>query len=249
MSCWPRSAALFSLLGSLTWSAAARGQSSTCQAQLLEAQERQYAGKMLLARPLAIACAEATACDLQTRQSCGQLLATLRRQIPSLVFSVRDHQGHETDQVSLYVDGELRTQALPATPFELDPGAHALRAELRDGSSKTLRIVLAPGEQLRQIRLTWQVPLPAKKPPPASGTPRWLTLSLGTLALASAGSFVYFANDGQSRVNDLQSQCAPACREEPVRNMRRAFLLADVSWIVGALAAGGATWSYFSEAR
>jgi hypothetical protein len=227
----------------------ARAQSSTCDGQLREAQELQYAGKLLLARPLAVACAEAEACHDQTHQSCRQLLATLRRQIPSLVFSVRDEGGHETDQVSLYVDGELRTQALPSTPFELDPGAHELRAELRSGRSQQLRVVLAPGEQLRRIDLSFEVKTTKQPAIARTGTPRWLTISLGSLALVSAGSFTYFALDGRSRSSDLQTNCAPACAEGPVKDMRRAFLVADISWIVGALAAGGATWSFVSEAR
>jgi hypothetical protein len=221
---------------------------STCSGQLREAQELQYGGKLLLARPLAVACAEAEDCDAQTLQACRQLLGALRRQIPSLVFSIRDELGHETDQVSLYVDGELRTQALPSTPFELDPGAHELRAELRGGRSQGLRVVLAPGEQLRRIDLSFE-PKTSKKPIAApTGTPRWLTISLGSLALVSAGSFAYFAIDGQAREKDLERHCAPACAEGPVRDMRRAFLVADISWIVGVLAAGGATWSFVSEA-
>jgi len=227
----------------------ARAQSSTCDGQLREAQELQYAGKLLLARPLAVACGAATLCDDQTRQSCRQLLSALRRQIPSVVFSVRDEAGHETDQVSLYVDGELRTQALPSTPFELDPGAHELRAELQSGRSQQLRVVLAPGEQLRRIDLSFEVKTPKQPTAARSGTPRWLTISLGSLALVSAGSFTYFAIDGRSRSNDLQGGCAPACAAGPVNDMRRAFLIADISWIVGVLAAGGATWSFVSEAR
>ena len=228
----------------------ARAQSSTCDGQLREAQELQYAGKLLLARPLTVACGEATTCDDQTRQSCRQLLLTLRRQIPSVVFSVRDEGGHETDEVSLYVDGELRMQALPSTPFELDPGAHELRVELRSGKSQKLRVVLAPGEQLRRIDLSFELATPTKKPVAArTGTPRWLTISLGSLALVSAGSFTYFAIDGQSRSKDLQGGCAPACSAGEVNDMRRAFLIADISWIVGVLAAGGATWSFVSESR
>ena len=244
----PRRAWLYlALLGLLLTTSVARAQSSTCDGQLREAQELQYAGKLLLARPLAVACADAEACHGQTRQSCRQLLGVLRRQIPSLVFSIVDERGHETDQVSLYVDGELRTQALPSTPFELDPGAHELRAELRSGRSQELRVVLAPGQQLRRIDLSFEVKAAKPAPIARTGTPRWLTISLGSLALVGAGSFTYFAVDGQSRSSDLQNHCAPACAEGPVKDMRRAFLIADISWIVGALAAGGATWSFVSE--
>jgi hypothetical protein len=251
MSSGPRRAcSIVALLGWLFATSSAHAQSgSTCDGQLREAQELQYAGKLLLARPLAVACAEATTCDDQSRQTCRQLLAALRRQIPSLVFSIRDEAGYETDQVSLYVDGELRTQALPPTPFELDAGAHTLRAELRSGRSQTLRVVLVAGEQLRRIDLSFERKAARKPAMAATGTPRWLTVSLGSLALVSAGSFAYFAVDGHSRANDLQKQCAPACTEGPVRDMRRAFLVADISWIVGALAAGGATWSFMSEAH
>jgi hypothetical protein len=242
---WPLSALLCLLLAT----SGARAQSSTCSGQLREAQELQYAGKLLLARPLAVACGEAATCDGQTRRSCRQLLSALHRQIPSVVFSVRDEGGHETDEVSLYVDGELRTEALPSTPFELDPGAHELRLELASGKSQRLRVVLAPGEQLRRIDLSFEPPKPTKKAVATrSGTPRWLTISLGSLALVSAGSFTYFALDGRSRANDLQASCAPACAPGPVKDMRRAFLVADISWIVGVLTAGGATWSFVSEA-
>ena len=226
----------------------ARAEGNACDARLHEAQQLQYAGKLLLARPLALACAQAADCEAHSQRECKQLLASLRRQIPSLVFSIRDESGHETDQVSLYIDDELRTQALPTTPLELDPGAHELRAELRGGRSQSVRIVLAPGEQLRRINLAFGTRPAQKSRPPASAAPRWLTLSLGSLALVSAGSFAYFALDGQAQASDLKVRCAPACAEEPVRDMRRAFLVADVSWIVGVLAAGGATWSFLAEA-
>ncbi len=243
----PRRAWLFALLMGLALSPArARAQGRACQAQLREAQDLQYAGKLLLARPLALACAEAPSCDARTHDACGQLLASLRRQIPSRVFSIIDERGFETDEVSLYIDAELRTPAVPSTPFELDPGAHELRAELRDGSSRSLRVVLAPGEQLRRVQLSFAPEPNAKRP--SSGTPRWLTISLGSLALVSAGSFGYFALDGRARAHELESGCAPACEPGPVTSMRRAYLVADISWIVGALAAGGATWSFFSEA-
>lgn len=217
-----------------------------CSEQLREARELKYAGQLLLARPLAVACAESLSCEPETQHGCRQLLATLSDQIPSLVFSIRDERGLETDQVSLYVDGELRVQSLPNTPLELDPGTHELRAELRGGNSRSLRVVLAPGEQLRRISLSFEPPKPPAKRA-VSGTPRWLTLSLGTLALASAGSFAYFASDGRARVHELETGCAPRCEPGPVSDMRRAMLVADVSWIVGVLAAGGATWSLLSE--
>jgi hypothetical protein len=237
---------LCSLLGCLV-PAPARAQAS-CEAQLHEAQELQYAGKLLLSRPLALACSGNASCEPQAQQACLQLLAALRRQIPSLVFSVRDERGNETDQVALFIDGELRSPALPTTPFELDPGSHELRLELPSGKSRALGVVLAPGEQLRRIELGFEPPgPPAKAPERRGGTPRWLTLSLGGLALASAGSFAYFASDGQRRSNDLQKGCAPACEPGPVSDMRRAFVVADISWIIAALAAGGATWSYLSE--
>ena len=235
------------LWGWFATTGAAHAQPRKCDAQLREAQELKYAGKLLLARPLAVACAETLDCEAQTHLACRQLLGSLERQIPSLVFSVRDQHGHETDQVSLYVDGELRMQTLPTTPFELDPGTHELRAELRGGHSRTLRVVLTPGEQLRRIQLSFEAP-PAVRPA-ASGTPRWLTLSLGGLALVSVGSFAYFGVDGRARAHELETGCAPRCEPGPVADMRRAMLVADVSWIVGALAAGGATWSFFSEDR
>jgi hypothetical protein len=194
-----------------------------------------------------VACAGGPTCDEQTSLACKQLLATLRNQIPSLVFAIQDARGHDTDQVSLFVDDELRMQALLTMPLELDPGAHVVRAELRDGQSQSLRVVLAPGEQLRRVNISFESKRPPK--PAASGTPRWLTISLGSLALASAGSFTYFALDGKSRADQLQRVCAPRCNPEPIADMRRAYLVADISWIVGALAAGGATWSFFAEAR
>lgn len=217
-----------------------------CHGQLREARELKYAGKLLLARPLAVACAESPGCEPATQHGCRQLVASLSDQIPSLVFSIRDEHGFETDQVSLYIDGELRVQSLPNTPIELDPGTHELRAELRSGASRSLRVVLATGEQLRRVSLTFEAPK-APVMARAAGSPRWLTLSLGTLALASAGSFAYFASDGRARVRELEAGCAPRCEPGPVSDMRRAMLVADVSWIVGVLAAGGATWSLLAE--
>ncbi len=257
----PRGACVSALaIGLLSWPADARAEGS-CESQLREAQELKYAGRLLSARPLALACAGSDACEAQNRQECRQLLTELRAQIPSLVFNILDEAGDETNDVALYIDGRLQTERLPNTPLEIDPGPHELRVERPNGSSQTVRLVLAPGQQLRRIGLSWAVvsgsPPPPRRAPPAPGTaraqssgaPRWLTLSLGSLALASAGSFAYFAGEGRARERALQSDCAPGCEAGPVRDMRRLYLAADLSWVVSLLAGGAATWSYFSEAR
>jgi hypothetical protein len=106
------------------------------------------------------------------------------------------------------------------------------------------------GEKNRVLRVTFEADAPTpspRAPPPAPAPPSpdrpipVVAYVLGGVSVAALGSFAYFAIKGKIEQTDLESRCAPRCRQDEADSMRTKYLVADVSLGVAVLSLGVAT--------
>ena len=67
---------------------------------------------------------------------------------------------------------------------------------------------------------------------------------LGGVGLLAIGSFAYFGALGKGKEGDLKERCAPACDQSEADSVKRLYLIADVSLVVGAAALGAGVYLY-----
>jgi hypothetical protein len=85
---------------------------------------------------------------------------------------------------------------------------------------------------------------PAPEPETPSAPSPWLhepvgVYVLGGVGLVSLASFAYFGLSGLSQRGDLEN-CKPNCGLDDVQSAHNKLVVADISWIAGAAALGGA---------
>jgi hypothetical protein len=69
-------------------------------------------------------------------------------------------------------------------------------------------------------------------------------------AVVALGSFTFFALSGKSEEKSLASSCGPNCSDDQLRPVKRDYLIADVSLVIGIVAAAAAVvlaWPALSD--
>ncbi|MBL9028201.1 MAG: hypothetical protein JNL21_38770 [Myxococcales bacterium] len=218
---------------------------AACVASHVQAQELRQRGALLSATRALEACS-VEACPALVRKDCVAWAESWQDAIPTVVVEVHDAKGDEVSDVRLYVDGTLVASSLDGRAIRLDPGAHELRAILPDATEQKTKLLLREGEQRRRVVLG---------SPPASETPlgapprRYEPAIWGPLAaVAGVGTVLFAAMGGVGKAKESElDACAPRCVAEDVDEMRRYYLVADIS--LGVAAAGAAaTALYFAIA-
>jgi hypothetical protein len=174
-----------------------------------------------------------------------------------LVVQARDSAGRDRTDVRVMVDGEQVVDHLDGRPFAVDPGAHVVRCVSVDGGVEEQSIVIGESEKDRRLTVQLVAPItsetraqplsPSAEPVPA-GRPTWAYVLTG-VGIVGLASFGYFAATGYHQEKGLASTCAPTCPISDVDEVRRRYIIADVSLVAGgvALAAGG--WLFLSASR
>jgi hypothetical protein len=256
MRFWP--CALFALL-SLVAAGEARAQPSarSCieaysNAQVLRSKKQLVAARASLDTCLAVSCPD------PVRADCASLLDTVKREIPTVVFSARDEQGADLVDTKVSVDGALVSDKLDGSAVALDPGVRVVRFQLPDGSTVERKVLLREGEHLREVAVVMKPKpaAPAPKPtapvtPPArprqtaSTGPGPLPWVFAGVGVAGLGVFTAFALAGHSKENELD-RCAPECDRASHQGaydaMKRDYLIGDVALGVGVVSLGIGTW-------
>jgi hypothetical protein len=183
----------------------------------------------------------ADSCPAFVRQDCAKWLGEVEASTPTIVVLARRADGTAIEGARATLDGGPFADALDGRAVAVDPGPHDLRCEA-EGAAVQTRIVVAEGAKNQQFLVSFgaaPVPAPVEKPPPrpARGGIPTATWVLGGVAVAGAISFTAFAVAGRQ----VQS-CAPTCTRGQVDDLRRDYLIADVSWITGLVAAGAALY-------
>jgi hypothetical protein len=214
----------------------------TCLDSFEQAQRARKDGQFTDAKRKFRVCADA-ACPAMVRKDCTDALAGLGSKIPSIRVTVHAADGSEVESFDLLVDGESRPHG--SEPVELDPGEHAVKVELDDGSEREQRVTLRPGDQSVPVVIDFRSAAGKTKAPSPSGRSTPIAAyAFGGVALVAAGSFVTFALVGRG-----VESCKGHCSEHEISSIHRDFLIADVSLAIALVSAGAAGYFFFSAPK
>ncbi len=147
--------------------------------ECVQANDRQQAlraqNKLRAARDAARTCA-APSCG-RLASECAQASYEIEKLIPTIVFEVKDGDGHDLVAVTVSVDGQKIADKLDGTALEVDVGAHDF-SFVANGQTVTQNFVIREGDKVRHERITIGRPStttttnpPPVDPPPVSTTP------------------------------------------------------------------------------
>jgi hypothetical protein len=222
--------------------------------------------KLRAAHAQLLTCA-ADSCPAFVRQDCSKWLAEVETSTPTVVVLAKHADGSAIDGAKATLDGAPLGDSLDGRAVPVDPGPHDLRCEA-NGTVVQKHIVVAEGQKNQPFYVMMDpapaaapapaptaaatpaaapapaptpAAAPAEQPAPSSGstwhglpTATWI---LGGVAAVGVVSFAVFGIMGRN----VQS-CAPNCTQSQVDDLRRDYLIADVSWITGLVAAGAALY-------
>lgn len=197
-------------------------------------------GELKAAAQSFAACAEA-ACPAALRKDCGPWQKQVEASMPSIVVRVKG-----ADQPTVRVDNEPATAG---SAVQLDPGTHVVRAEADGFEPAEQTVKVRAGEHDVAVELVL-----VRKPPPAPPAPvapparpiGGSTIAFAALGVVSLGAFGYFGYRGNGGKSDLEA-CRPACDPARVDDVRRDYLIANVSAGVGVLFLGIATYTFLTR--
>jgi hypothetical protein len=219
-----------------------------------QAQDDKLNGKLLKAQSALRECS-ATACPPLISRDCVSWLADVEQQLPSVIFrAAKDGQ----DVVALKVseDALPLTETLTGTPLELDPGPHHFVAELPGFPPQSATYVLQAGDKSRVVRFDFVTPPPPAPPPPSAPAPPppelWrpvprVTYVLGGVTLAAAVTGGVLGGLALGKRAEVESDCAPLCSSNDVREVRHLALASDISFAIALLGAGATLYSYVTR--
>jgi hypothetical protein len=236
------------LAGARTASAAdAESDKAQCLSAYEAGQRARKAGQLQMAKASFGFCGS-NACPRVMHADCGRWLAEVEAELPTVVFRVAGG-GVELDGARIAIDGGLEHE-LDGRAVELDPGEHSI-AFTHEGYQPLERSFrFSVGDKLVQRRVEL-VPLPSPSPSSSPGdtatnaassalapepapsstlVPAWLGVGVGTLGVAG---LVYFGATARKDESAL-AVCSPSCSKARVAEVRREYLLANVSLGVGA---------------
>lgn len=259
----PLAFALLALASALATGRTALAAEESDKAQCLSAyesgQRARKAGQLQAAKASFGFCGS-NACPGVMHADCGRWLAEVEVEIPTAVFRVAGG-GVELDGASIAIDGGA-PRALDGRAIELDPGEHSIVFTRPGYQALERSFGFSVGDKLVQRRvelLPLASPSPGPSDPAAPATssarlavpeptsssslvPAWLGAGVGTLGVAG---LVYFGTSARKDESALDA-CAPSCSKARVAEVRREYLLANVSLGVGAAGfLGAAAWLLF----
>ncbi len=247
------------LLACLIAGTAHAGDAASCAAASLRGQTDHDHGRYLSARSAFVECAN-SACPALIQKDCGEWLAQLEPQIPSVVLAMRDSAGRDVATTRVLLDGAPLVDKLDGRPVAVDPGEHVFRFELTDGQSVDQHAIIRASETARPITAVLArklvvmpvVVMPVIVKPPAAraatvvhadgrDSKRALAAVFGVTGVALVGLFVGFGLSGEADIQQLRTTCAPYCAQAQLDAVQVKLVAADVSLLLGIASAAVAT--------
>ena len=189
-----------------------------------------------------VACARAE-CPTVVRKECGEQLALVEKDAPTVALEARDEAGMDTTTVKVTMDGTVIAERLTGAAIDVEPGEHLFRFEREDGKAIEQKVLVVEGEKNRKVVADFATLVP-KPPPggePAPATPHEpkkipvLAYVLGGVGVVGLGGFALFAVTGKGAEKDLASSCNPNCSNDQLSPVKRDYLFADISLVVGVV--------------
>jgi hypothetical protein len=210
--------------------------------------------KLRGARKELLTCVSAS-CPAVVRDECNKRLSQVTGELPSVVFEVKDGNGHELSAVRITMDGEVVADHLDGSAIDLDPGEHGFTFETSGQPPFTERIVVHEGDKNRLEVAVISSPSPSSlhlppppTPPPANGdqakpggsgmwTVGLVAGGVGIAGLVVGGVFGGLAFRSWGLVNgDCPSHMACSSQAFDNRNHAVAFsTVSDVGFIAGGV--------------
>src|SRR5688572_15510915 len=114
------------------------------------AQQERMKGAYRAARDAARQCSDVQ-CPAAVINECVKLFEAVQAEIPTVIFTARDHDGKELLDVRVDVDGQRVAERLEGRPLELDPGPHQFRFEAPPHPPVEITQTIRVGDQRRLI--------------------------------------------------------------------------------------------------
>ena len=204
-----------------------------------------------------VACARAE-CPTVVRKECGEQLALVEQDAPTVALEARDEAGMDTTTVKVTMDAAVIADHLTGAAIDVEPGEHLFRFERADGKAIEQKVLVVEGEKNRKVVADFATLVP--KPPPggevvpvAPHEPKKipvLAYVLGGVGVVGLGGFAFFALTGKSAEKGLASSCNPNCSNDQLSPVKRDYLFADISLgigIVGVVTAAILAWPALTD--
>ena len=206
--------------------------------------------RLLEARAQLRLCA-ASSCDETVRVLCDERLTEVTARLPTILFDVKDDDGHDLDEVTLSVDGAPYAEGARGAEITLDPGPHVFVFALGSDRLVERRFILVEREKGRRehVVLERRAASTASAMPPArdalpvlpasrtsaQATAGWITLGAAAVGL---GIGTAFGISAIVKNDDASCNASNVCEDPRSRHdARSAASISTVSFIVGGLLA------------
>jgi hypothetical protein len=227
MKTWPLLACLATVAATKTASAQDK---AACLDAADQGQKLRGAHQLIAARDKFRVCA-AAGCPGVVQSDCAEWLDGVEKDVPTIVFEVRDGTGQELTAVRVTLDGKPLVDSLDGTALPVDPGAHTFGFEVAGQPPVTQQFVLHEGQRGRTERVLIGGAAPAAAavvgptsatgatpgaPPVHSETPaggsspakRAIAYVTGGVGVALLGLATYYQATALSRDHDSENAAA-----------------------------------------
>jgi hypothetical protein len=246
--------ALATALG-MAWAPPAAADAKTCIRAHTNGQRESKSGHLRAASQLFMSCGSDDTCPDQLRKECAEFLESVKKTIPTVIFSALDENGRDLSGAKVYSGAELLLDGLDGRAFEMDPGKVHLRFVMPTGETLTTDVVIREGEKDRVVQVKKEKPVAIADTRAGDttsvpehhglGPAPWIAAGV---AVAALGAGVTLGVLGSGKESDL-NQCKPTCSDamHSTYDSARGLLLgADIGFGVAIVATGVATWLFVS---
>ncbi len=205
---------------------------AACLDAVSKGQTLRDAHKLVEARAQLRVCAAAQ-CPAVVQRDCAAWLADVEKATPTIVVTAMTGTGTNVFDATVTVDGKPFADTLDGRGVAIDPGSHALRLVLKDGTTRDQQIVITEGEQNQRVTVTLAAPASGAGTTGSSTvdggttagaspwkTAGWVLGGLGVIGLGIGTAFGVMAiSDNNSWLHcDANNECQPS----PLSNARSA---------------------------
>jgi hypothetical protein len=234
-----------------------------CMSAASKGQELRDQGKLIEARGHFQQCAQTT-CPMPIPKYCSEWLAELSKKMPTVVVRAVDDRDRDVTDATMSID-DGPTTAVDGRPLDLDPGKHKLKVSSGQRSPYETEIVVAQSEKDRVVVARLTPPKPPesntnnannndstkKKKDGSSSSSKvplisWIGWGIGAVGLIS---FTAFGIKARSDYNDFESTCGTRCTIDNRDTVSTSVTIADVSLVIGLVAAGVGTAFYIFQPK
>jgi hypothetical protein len=245
------------LVGSFAGSAAA-APADRCIEASERGQTNRASGRLRAARKDLLACQDPE-CPALIRQDCVKWTAEIAAAIPTVIFRVRDLEGHDVMDATVRAGDEVVVARIDGRPHDLDPGAYEFEIAAKGFVTAHERVVVEEGARGRvvEVHLTRASGSATSDTPAASGGPSSDTISrspttltwagtavLGGLGLAAIGTFAVIALGADADFRHSRDTCGSRCPQDQVDDIHTRYQIADVALAAGVVFVAGSVLLY-----